>query len=234
MKKILILIFFFFIIFINTCLFSPAASGKGLHLGINIGQFPIEWHYDSWLQDNMGRGIKAFVLGGEIGYQFTKRIAILGEFAYGNKNSLSRRDYDINWYYETKMTYSSMPISLSLFFITPLDNTLSTYIGLGLGYYTLKYKWKHRSSDPFGGRGDIYIQIQKIRGFAPHINLGIESVFFKRLTIFGELRHIVGKAELKEEIENGNVYISKRDVHFGGSVVKIGVRFHFKNKKFKD
>lgn len=227
MKKIIIIIFFYFIIFISTCPVSSAAPGRGLCLGIDIGNFPIEWRYDSWLQDSMGEGINAFILGGEIGYQFTDRIGILGEFAYGNKNSSTRRDY-VHSFREIKMTYSSMPISVSLFFITPIDNRFSTYIGLGLGYYTIKYKWEDRWTDPFGGGGD-YIRIQKIRGFAPHINLGLESTFFKWLTIFGELRQIVGKAELKEEYENGAGYIAKRDVHFGGLEVKIGIRFYFKD-----
>lgn len=196
---------------------SPALNGetqKGLHLGVSIGTFPFVPAFNSYR------------VGGEIGYQFTDRVGINMEFGYGYITSNYESDEQSQYFqssYSRETTYSAVPISGSLLFTTPVGNGFTAYVGIGLGYYTIKIKndWTRESS--YSGTTSDTAE-EEAKGFAPHINIGIESAISKRITIFGELKHIVGKIE-SEETENG--YHRKERFPFGGTEARIGFRFYF-------
>lgn len=212
MKKIIILICFFCLIFGTI---SPAVSeksGRGLSLGVNVGAFPIVLYFNSYR------------FGGELGYQFTERIGIMGEFAYASTTQ-SYESRSNSYSSSSKMTYSAVPISVTLLFITPVTKRFSPYVGLGVGHYsiTIKDEWTYQS--PYYGT-DSSTETDKIKGFAPHFTVGVESEISNRVTIFGEVKQIVGKTKFEERDEYG---YSKEDIHFGGPEVKIGIRFYFKD-----
>jgi opacity protein-like surface antigen len=222
MKKIIILICSCCFIFSAICPELSGAPGRGFSFGINVGIFPIEWHLDTFLVDNYyGKRQSVFLFGGELGYQFTERIRIIGEFAYGRESGLNKTQYDTGDISYMKATYSSMPVSASLLFITPVNKRASFYMGIGLGYY------KIISKSEYGSMGEItYSYADKIRGLAPHINFGIESALSKRISFFSEVIIIVGKTKLKYE---GLDFTTWRDVRFGGPEIKIGARLYFKS-----
>jgi len=193
---------------------SPAVSeesGKGLSLGVNVGAFPIVYYF------------KAYRFGGEIGYQFTERIGIMGEFAY----ALTTQSYEArSSSYSTtdKMTYSAVPISVTLLFITPVTKRFSPYLGLGVGHYSITIKDEWTYDGYFGPDSDT--ETEKIKGFAPHFTVGVEFEIFKRVTISGEVKQIVGKTKFEQTDDWG---YEKEDFEFGGTEVKIGIRFYFKD-----
>lgn len=208
MKKPIILMCFFYFIFCVVCPTASGESGKGISLGANFGTFPILEGYNSYRY------------GGEVSYQISNRIGIVGEFAYAYRTSSAKQETPY-YSFSSKMTYSSIPISASLVFITPIDKRFSTYIGAGLGYCEIKVV----SEYTFDTESET--ETQKIDRIAPHFNVGIETSISKRIAIFGEVKQIMGKAKFKETEEPG--YSSETDVHFGGTEVKFGIRFYFKD-----
>jgi opacity protein-like surface antigen len=155
----------------------------------------------------------------------TERIGIVGEFAYGYATHSYGYKDNYGYSFSKKTTYSSVPINASLLFITPVGKRFSTYIGLGIGYYLIKVKedWIGKST-LYGTKSDT--ETDRMNGFAPHINVGIETAVSMRIVIFGEVKQIVGKTKFKETDEDG---YSERDVHFKGPEVKIDIRFYFKD-----
>ncbi|UCC38993.1 MAG: outer membrane beta-barrel protein, partial [Candidatus Aminicenantes bacterium] len=168
MKKIIILMCFFCFIFGTISPAVSGESGKGLSLGVNVGAFPIVYYY------------KAYRIGGEIGYQFTERIGIMGEFAYASTTD-SYESRSSSSSSSDKITYSAVPISVTLLFITPVTKRFSPYVGLGVGHYsiTIKDEWTYQSS-LYGSDSETWTE--KIKSFAPHLAVGVEFEIFKRVT----------------------------------------------------
>ena len=207
-KSIIFAIFLFLFIFSQSVLFAEDTK-RGASIGLTAGAYPFMWNFNSYR------------FGGEIGYQFTSRIGIMAEFAYaGAKSSYkysgnsaeSSREY----------TYTSVPMSLSLLFITPVSNNFSTYIGLGVGHYSIKIEedWTHQS--PWLGT-ESGTEVDKFKEFAPHILFGIETAASKSMIFFGEIRQSVGKTKLKRTSMEST---SEGDEHFGGPEIKVGIRFY--------
>jgi hypothetical protein len=85
--------------------------------------------------------------------------------------------------YTQKYTYTSVPISLSLLFITHVSKNFSTYIGLGIGHYFIRIEedWTHQS--PWYGT-ENGTEVDKFKDYAPHINFGNETIV--RLAVFSK------------------------------------------------
>jgi len=197
---------------------SPAlsdAAGRGLNLGLNFGGMPIVGGYNG------------YSFGGEIGLQFSERVALVGEIAYGYQSyshESSSQYYEEIYSYSSEMTLSTVPISGSLVFITPIGEKLSARIGVGLGHYSIKIHETWRDSDPYYGT-ETEEETEKVNGIAPHISLGIETAISKYASLYGEVKYSVGKAVLEKENSYGT---SKSDLQFGGPQARIGFRFYFK------
>ena len=207
MKKILILICFYFFVFGSICHTSFAEPSRGLILGIKIGTFPIVTFFNSYR------------FGGEVGYQLTNSISIIGEFAYGETTNSwftgsvgsGHRFYDA--------TYSCIPIRASLLLPLIKVKTFSIYWGPGLGYYFITIKTYELIRN--------LTETTKIKGFAPHLNIGMELRVLKRVAIFGELKQFFGSERLREIEAYADSYY--KNVHFGRPELITGIRFYFKD-----
>ena len=200
MKKILILMCFHFFVFSSICQTSLAVPTRGFSLGIKMGTFPISSHF------------KSSCYGGEVGFQLTNYISILGEFAYGiaenfNPGPLGAPDWP---YWDA--TYSCIPIRASLLKSLIKAKTFSIYFGGGLGYYLITVKWDETT---------------KIKGLAPHVNIGMELRILKWEAIFVELKKVFGPKWLKEIEEYDSPW--GKNVHFRRPELIIGIRFYFED-----
>lgn len=214
MKRIFILICFFCFIFGGMCPSLSGKSGRRAYFGVNFGTFPLVSFFD------------LYRLGGEVGYQFTERTGIIGEFAYGHTNS-SYGPWG-NRRLSGKIKYGCIQINVSLIYIVPLRKRLTHYVGLGLGLYSIKIKenWTDFPMIPpyEPSSGTI---TKKIMGFAPHFNFGIEFAVSNRITVFSEGKLIYALSELKEIPGLSD----EGEVHFSRTKVKIGVRLNLQRRK---
>jgi len=212
MKKIIHFFYLGFFILWVLCAYLSAEPQRGGHFGISAGAFPIFW------------GFNAYRAGAEIGYR-TERIAFVAEVAYGHTSSESesREDYGYySYFYSTKTTFTSVPVSASLLYIAQLSENFSATVGVGLGYY--KIKMKEKTTYQYDSYSETYTDEEETKGYAPHVSLGIESSISRGLSIFGEVKQIVGKLK-SEEKEAG--YSIKEIYPFGGPEIRVGFRFHF-------
>jgi hypothetical protein len=85
-------------------------------------------------------------------------------------------------------------------------------LGGGLGYYLITVKWN---------------ETIKIKGLAPHLNIGMELRILKRGAIFGELKKVFGPKWLKEIEEYDDPW--EKNVHFRRPELIVGIRFYFKD-----
>ncbi len=200
MKKILILMCFYFFVFGSICHTSFAEPTRGFILGIKIGTHPIFTYFES------------YSFGGEVGYKFTNDISILGEFAYGKATNMGRGSLGEPVWPYWRATYSCIPIRASLLKSLIKAKTFSIYLGGGLGYYLITVKWDETT---------------KIKGLAPHVNIGMELRILKRGAIFGELKKVFGPKWLKEIEEYDDPW--EKNVHFRRPELIIGIRFYFKD-----
>lgn len=214
MKRIFILICFFCFIFGGMC---PSLSGKSerrAYLGVNFGTFPLVPFFD------------LYHLGGEVGYQFAERTGIVGEFAYGSTNS-SYGPWG-NSLLSGKIKYGVIQLNISLIHIVPLSKKLSIYGGLGLGLYSIKTKddWIDAPILPYEllRSGTT---TNKIMGFTPHFNFGIEFAILSQITVFSEVKQIYKTSELKEIYG----YSNEEEVHFRRTKIKIGLRLNLQRRK---
>ncbi len=214
MKRIFILICFFCFIFGGMCPSLSGKSGRKAYLGVNFGTFPLEPFFDQYR------------LGGEVGYQFTKRTGIMGEFDYGSTNSsygpwgISQRSGIIK--------YDVIQINVSLIHIVPLSKRLSIYGGLGLGLYSIKTTDDWTDSPPLPWEPfRSGTSINNIIGFAPHFNFGIEFAILNQITVFSEVKQIYKTSELKEIYG----YSNEEEVHFRRTKIKIGLRLNLQRRK---
>lgn len=214
MKRIFILICFFCFIFGSMCPSLSGKSGKGAYFGVNFGTFPLVSFFD------------LYRLGGEAGYQFTERFDIVGEFAYGHTNS-SYGPWG-NRRLSGKIKYGCIQINVSLIYIVPLTKRLTHYVGLGIGLYSIKTKddWTDSPMIPPYEQSSGTIT-NKIMGFAPHFNFGIEFAVSNRITVFSEGKLIYATSALKEIYG----FSDEGEVHFRRTKVKIGVRFNLQRRK---
>ena len=206
MNKILILICFYFFVFGSICHTSFAEPSRGLILGIKIGTFPIVSFFNSYR------------FGGEVGYQFTNSVSIIGEFAYGEvTNSWPGADYWVGDIFNA--TYSCIPIRASLLLPLIKVKTFSIYWGPGLGYYFITIKTYELIRN--------LTETTKIKGLAPHLNIGVELRVLKRVAIFGELKYVFGSERLREIEAYADSYY--KNVHFRRPELITGIRFYFKD-----
>ena len=212
MKRISILICFFCFIFCSICPSLSGKSGKRAYFGVNFGTFPLVSFFD------------LYRLGGEAGYQFAERTGIVGEFAYGNTNST----YGPwgNRQLSGEIEYSCIQINVSLIHLVPLGKRLTHYLGIGLGFYSIKTKddWIGSSMVPPYEQSSGTIT-NTTMGFAPHFNFGMEFAVTNRIKVFSEGKLIYVTSGLKE-IPG---YSNEGEVHFKRTRVKIGVKFNFKD-----
>ena len=201
-QKILILVCFYFFVFGSICQTSFAEPTRGFILGIKIGTHPIFTYF------------KSYSFGGEAGYQLTDHLSILGEFAYGKATNWDPGPLGVPVWPYWRATYSCIPIRASLLQSLIKAKTFSIYLGGGLGYYliTVKCQWN---------------ETIKIKGLAPHVNIGMELRILKRGAIFGELKKVFGPKWLKEIEEYDDPW--EKNVHFRRPELIIGIRFYFKD-----
>ncbi len=208
MKKILILICFYFFVFGSICHTSFAEPSRGLILGIKIGTFPIVSFFNSYR------------FGGEVGYQFTNSVSIIGEFAYGEvTNSWPGADYWVGDIFNA--TYSCIPIRASLLLPLIKAKTFLIYWGLGLGYYFITVKINEITWNQ--------TETKKLKGLAPHLNIAMELRILKRAAIFGELKQVFGPKWLREIMHYDNPWMSMDVEYFRRPELIIGIRFYFKD-----
>ena len=147
MKKAMILVSIGIFLFSIVLPVLSYAAGKGFYLGMNFGGMPIAGTFN-------GYGV-----GGEIGFQFSERVAIMGEVEYGYQ-SYSHESSGEYYSYHDEMNLSTVPISGSLVFITPIGEKFSARIGAGLGYYSIKIKQTSRESNAYyGSESEVETQI---------------------------------------------------------------------------
>lgn len=116
------------------------------------------------------------------------------------------------------MTYASNPLTLSLHYVTSLNDRAAVYIGLGGGYYRLTLE--SQATDLYAP-GALTQLSRKVQAFAPHICLGLECAVTGRIVLVGELRQSAGQARVSTTDPAGS---SEEDLSFGGTQVKIGFR----------
>jgi len=213
MKKVIIVMGIGLVILGGISSNSFGETGKGFYLGIGGGTFPV-WIFNS------------YHVSGEIGYRFSKRFGIVADVGYGlisihNESNNTNENYPYSR--SSTTTYSSFPVSGSLIISTPVGENFIGYVGLGLGYYKLKTKMESTHQNSYSGTTSDTDESES-KGFAPHISIGMEWAVSQQITIFGELKHIVGNAESEE---TDGTYYSKDEIPFGGSVARIGLRIYF-------
>ena len=97
-----------------------AETGKRFHFGLDVGGVPIT------------PDVTGYRIGGGIGVKVSTHWGFIAEFGYAVNTS--EKEYVRNqWSYRT--SYSSIPLSGSIVFITPVTEGFSAHIGLGFGYY---------------------------------------------------------------------------------------------------
>lgn len=200
MKKILVLMCFYFFVFGSICHISFAEPTRGFILGIKIGTHPIFTYF------------KSYSFGGEAGYQLTNNISILGEFAYGKATNWGHGPLGEPVWPYWGATYSCIPIRASVLRSIIKAKTFSIYLGGGLGYYLITVKWNETT---------------KIKGLAPHVNIGMDLMVLKRVAIFGELKKVFGPEWLREIERYDDPW--EQNVHFRRPELIIGIRFYFKD-----
>lgn len=216
MKKYIILIFFCFIIFSINCPTLYAETGRGFNFGMSVGTFPSVW-------SNYGiQPLNSLCFSGRIGYQVTKRFGIIGELAYSFARSYTKTTYTWSGDWDSRKTnHTTIPVTLSLIYSEPISERFTTYIGLGFGYYEMKYKDFYNQSS---GTIQSWTEADKINTLVPHFNLGSEFSIFHKIKIFFEIKKTIGKARFEGEIYGGAATI-ERDDYFIGTEMKIGLKF---------
>ncbi len=126
--------------------------------------------------------------------------------------------FEYSGYYET---YSYIPIRASLLHSLIKAKTFSIYWGLGLGYYLITVKINEITENQ--------TETKKPKGLAPHLNIGMELVFLKRVAIFGELKQVFGPKWLREIMDYDNPWMSGDIEYFRRPELIIGIRFYFKD-----
>jgi len=198
-------------------------SGVGMSLGLNVGGFPFFY------------GTNSLNYGGELGIQFLQRIAFRAEISFATVTSSYENEYVGTYFsssYTDKTTYSAVPISGTLLYKAPINPYLSANVGAGFGYYpiSIKEEWTEEYTSSYGlySDSDSDSETENFDGFAPHFSAGLELFLSGHFVVFGDIRHIVGKTKY-EDRDGGSFYSS--DVHFGGTSVRIGIRFYSNTQK---
>jgi opacity protein-like surface antigen len=215
MKRYIVLTFFCFIIFSVNCPALYAENGRGFDFGLSVGTFPFVW-------TNYGgiRPLNSLCLSGRIGCQVTRHFGIIGEYAYSYACSYTKTTYPWTGNWESRKTnYTTIPVTLSLIYSEPISEKFSTYIGVGFGYYEMKFKdFNNRNY----GTTQSWTEADKINTLVPHFNLGSELSIFRKIKIFFEIKKTIGKAKFEGEIYGND---RERNDHFMGTEVKIGFKY---------
>jgi len=200
-----------------------AESGMGMSLGLNAGGFPFFY------------GLNSLNYGGEIGILFSQRIVLRAEISYAaateNYSEEDKGSY-YSYSYTGKSTYKAIPISATLLYRAPVSSSLTANVGVGYGYYPISIEqemtMEHTSVYWLYSESESDKETENINGFAPHFSAGVELALSENFLVFGDIRHIIGKAEYEEK--DGSYHFSN-DLHFGGTSVRIGIRFYSNKQK---
>ncbi len=187
------------------------ASGRGVYLGLNADISPTVWFHN------------AYGAGAEAGFRISERLGLGAEIGFGSTAYKSSSGWQEDSYESTaKTTYSAMPASLSLYYVTPVSGRLAIYVGLGGGYYALSIKNETEEHSPYYFQPQTATDAHKARAFAPQVCLGFESGLCKNVAVVGEVRHSAGKTSMSTTDTYG--FTSEQDIAFGGIQVKVGIR----------
>jgi hypothetical protein len=194
--------------------FAPSvrAEGRGFHVGAQAGFAPSLWFYDTYCG------------GIEIGWQFSSRLGLRADVSAGSVTFKTRATSEI---YESSLEtrYASLPVCLSFLYAVPISDAVTAYLGAGAGFYSLTIE-ETSTEEGYYTTAKRTETNRELNGIAPHLSLGLESRFSKRLAVFGEVRQSLGRKNLK--IEDGT-FSREQDVQFGGFQLKAGVRLYFKD-----
>lgn len=191
---------------------SAVPSGRGLIFGINAGISPTVWFYN------------AYRFGLEAGFRFSERLALVGEVSYGSATYESSAGWQEIFYINSaKTTYAALPVCLTFYYYAPASDRLAVCFGLGVGDYFLSITNKAEDQG-YTYYPQTTTETQKARAYAPHLCLGFEYEFLKKVAIIGEVRHSAGKTKVSTTDSYG--FQSEQDISFGGVQVKIGFRVY--------
>lgn len=216
MKKYIVSSFFCVIIFSVTCPSLYAENGRGFNFGVSAGTFPFVW------TNNGIRPLNSLCLSGRIGCQVTRHFGIIGELAYSFLSSYAKTTYTFDGGWQSqKINSTTIPLTLSLIYCEPISERFSTYIGVGFGYYQMKYKYFYNQSY---GTPQSLIESGEKNAIVPHFGLGSEFLILKKIKIFFEIKKPIGKTRFEGSMYGGGINI-ERDDHFTGTEVKIGFKY---------
>jgi len=198
------------------CQRAAAGTDREFSVAASFGSYPVP---------NQITLAKSYALryGLEIGYQISGRLRVSGEVQYAYWSQYNRADDtetgDFNW---SKASYSSTPILLSLIYVVPIDKTFTFFLGAGAGYHP--FTLKARNVIHSGGV-DVLDSQNKYdgHGIFPHISLGLETVLSKRISVFGQVRELIGVYQYK--VTQGTT-VSKTRANSAGLELLAGVRIY--------
>jgi opacity protein-like surface antigen len=111
--------------------------------------------------------------GAEAGFRFSERLGLGAEIGFGHLQESTSGWQEDSYESTAKTTYSAMPASLSLYYVTPVSDRLAIYVGLGGGYYALSIKNETEEYSPYYSQARTTTDTQKARAFAPQVCLGL-------------------------------------------------------------
>lgn len=184
-------------------------SKRKLDFGVCVGGFPFY------------SGHNSFIISGDIGFQFSKRIGMKADISYTQYTHSYESKIKGGIDQSGESSYSTLPVSLSFLFKSVINDIVRADIGIGVGYYPIKIKEEYTRYTPQSGtvkESDVF----KTNRMAPHFLVGLESWISCRIAVFGEMRHVLGKACLERSEDD---YYFKDTFFFGGTYILIGIRF---------
>lgn len=208
MKKQSVLIMFVFLWLGTFATNLSSAPGRGFNIGAIAGGTNLFSYY------------VGYKFGGEIGVEITDRFGFRVEYSYASASYSHESNYGDSE--SSGWDEFSLPvINLSILMCAPIGDGSAVYVGAGAGYYPLKVKnyLKYSSSNR-----ESYERTdnREFNTIAPHLMIGIETKVAYRVVFFGEARYSVRKG--KFEGENSDIYTYGRDLPFGGTELRIGMR----------
>ncbi len=198
------------------CQSAAAGADEKFSVAASFGSYPFA------VQGTLSKTY-TFRAGLEIGYQISGRLKVSGEFQSVDWSSKTRQDEsETGNFTDTKQSYSSTPILLSLTYAAPISKTFTFFVGAGAGYHPATFKTQILLHQ--GGVDVVNIEIKDSgHGIVPHIGLGLEAELFNRIWVFGQVRQLFGFFRNNSTL--GTVTTVTRFVNSGTELL-AGVRFY--------